>query len=546
MKQTSIHYNPFHILGATTRDNRHRIVELAEEKSLILDSQSCTKARTDLTNPRNRLAAEIAWLPGLSPRRAKELLSALQQNLDSLKGQTNLPFLANANLLAAAFELLDPERDTPDWSDWIWDFAQTVDLIDPEDVIKDINEDRAVAGFPEVHEIDAVETELTERRRHYIRAIKEALNSLSPLVISEILTTVVETSTNSGEDHAPLLIDDLIDSYEIDTHGYLHREADNIKRLIEGARAAAPQGINAVRPFIDKISVVISKWDQVAEPIQLSMKSRGMNHDISQDLATELRGLGVDLFNKHDMLEFADRITKILQKVFDELPEIAQRLQEDSESIDDIISKRREAYERKKEWEEEITYQIDLGVLIKDRLSISPKGVQWKNSIYPLDTVTRVRWGGVRHSINGIPAGTTYTIAFGDNYRETVVNISKLDVYSTFIDKLWRAVCVRLLTESLEQLKTGKRLLFGDVFVDDYGVNLTKHRFLNSENVYHKWGDTHVWDADGSFIIGAKNDKKTYAELSYIGVHNTHILESIVRMSFKKWKGRLSGLIEDE
>jgi hypothetical protein len=545
MRQTSIHSNPFHILGATTRDNRRRIHELAEEKSLTIDVQTCTKARTDLTNPRNRLAAEIAWLPGLSPRRAQELLSALQQNIDSLKGQSNLPSLANANLLAAAFELLDSERDSPDWSDWIWDFAQTADLIDPEDVIKDINEDRAVAGFPEVHEIDAIETELTERRRYYVRAIREALNSLSPLQISELFTTIVEISTNSGEDHAPLLIDDLVDSYEIDTQSYLHREADNIKRLIEGARAAASKGINAVRPYIDKISVVTTKWDQVAQPIQLSMKSRGMNHDISQDLATQIRSLGVELFNKYDMLELADRITKILQKVFDELPDMAQRLQKDSESIDDIISNRREAYQKKKEWEKEITYQIDLGILIKDRLSISPKGVQWKDSLYPLDTITRVRWGGVRHSINGISTGTAYTIAFGDNYRETVVNVSKLDVYSTFIDKLWRAVCVRLLTEYLEQLKTGKRLLFGDVFVDDYGVNLTKHRFLNNENVYYKWGDTHIWNANGSFIVGAKNDKKTYAEMSYLEIPNTHIIESIVSMSFKKWKGRLSGLIDD-
>jgi hypothetical protein len=546
MKQTSIHSNPFHILGATTRDNRHRIVELAEEKNLILDSQACTKARTDLTNPRNRLAAEIAWLPGLSPRRAQELLSNLQQDIDSLKGQNSLPFLANANLLAAAFELLDSEMDASNWSDWIWDFAQTVDLINPEDVMRDINEDRAISGFPEVQEQDAIEAELSEHRRYYKRAIRDALNLLSPMQIAKVLTMVVEIGTNSGEDHAPLLIDELIDSYEIDTKSYLQRDADNIKTLIDGARAAAPQGINAVRPFIDKISVIINKWDQVAEPIQLSMKSRGMNHDISQDLATAIRSLGVDLFNQYDMLELSDRITKILQKVFDELPEIMLHLQEDSESIENIIVNRRETHQRKKEWEREITYEADLGILIKDRLSISSKGVQWKDTLYPLDSITRVRWGGVRHSVNGIPTGTTYTIAFGDQSRETVVNIGKRDVYSTFIDKLWRAVCVRLLTEYLEKLKAGKRIFFGDAAVDDLGIDLTKHKFLASENVYCKWEETHIWNANGSFIIGAKNDKKTYVEISYIQVPNTHILESIISMSFKKWKGRLSGLIQDE
>jgi hypothetical protein len=44
-------------LGVTTRDDRRRIVELAEEKSLELDHEVCQKARSDLTNPRTRLSA---------------------------------------------------------------------------------------------------------------------------------------------------------------------------------------------------------------------------------------------------------------------------------------------------------------------------------------------------------------------------------------------------------------------------------------------------------------------------------------------------------
>jgi hypothetical protein len=75
---------------------------------------------------------------------------------------------------------------------------------------------------------------------------------------------------------------------------------------------------------------------------------------------------------------------------------------------------------------------------------------------FPLDSITRVRWGGVSHSVNGIPTGTTYTIAFGNRSSEAVVELKKQDIYSTFIDKLWRAVCVRLLTEMLEALKDGR------------------------------------------------------------------------------------------
>ena len=57
---TSIDSVPFAVLGATPHDTRKRIVELAEERSLELDPAVCQKARSDLTNPRTRLTAELA------------------------------------------------------------------------------------------------------------------------------------------------------------------------------------------------------------------------------------------------------------------------------------------------------------------------------------------------------------------------------------------------------------------------------------------------------------------------------------------------------
>ena len=65
--------NPFHILSATPRDNRQRIIELADERSLLVDADACTQARSALTNPRKRQAAEISWLIGVGPKRSEEL-----------------------------------------------------------------------------------------------------------------------------------------------------------------------------------------------------------------------------------------------------------------------------------------------------------------------------------------------------------------------------------------------------------------------------------------------------------------------------------------
>ena len=43
--------NPFHILTASPRDNRRRIMELADERSLLLDSSECHGGALGLDQP---------------------------------------------------------------------------------------------------------------------------------------------------------------------------------------------------------------------------------------------------------------------------------------------------------------------------------------------------------------------------------------------------------------------------------------------------------------------------------------------------------------
>lgn len=546
LRTTALHQTPFAILGVTTRDDRRRIVELAEEKSLELDHDVCQKARSDLTNPRTRLSAEIAWLPGVSPRKASQLVENLLHDPMAVREESGLPTLAHLNLLAAAFEAVDSEHDAEDLASFIQEVAYLVDEIDPEDVLRDINEDRAVSGFPEVRAIDQIDAELAERKRYYRSAIKDALDRLPPTTLVQVMTDTVDQVTLGGEDHAPELIDDLVDSYEVETQGFLQKEAENVHKLIKAARDSANSGEAAVKPFVDKLDAVARNWDKVAQPIQLSAKARGIDHEASRDLAYEIRSLAIDLFNKHDMLTQSQRLTGLLQELFAELPEVSERVEQDADALAEIFHERKKAVARKDEWAREITYRAEIGVMFKDTLSISPDGISWKGQSFSLDSITRVRWGGVRHSVNGVPTGTTYTIAFGDKRSEAVVELKKEDIYSKFIDKLWRAVCVRLLGEMLEALKDGRDLYFGDALLHDDGITLVKHKFLGAnERVRCRWGQVQIWNADGSFCIGSKDDKKTNVGISYIHVANTHILEQFIRMAFKKpGLRRLSELLQ--
>jgi|TARA_B100000315_G_C14563107_1_gene581510 hypothetical protein len=493
-----------------------------------------------------RLGAEMSWLPGVSPGKAAQFVSTLHSDPMSLREESGLPTLAHLNLLASAFEAVDGNDSADDVANFIQEMAYLVDDLAAEQVLRDINEDRSVSGFPEVKGIEQVEAELSERKRYYRNAIKDALNRLPPASLVDAMTAAVDQITGGGEDHAPELIDDLVDSYAVETQGFLQKEAESVEKLINAARDSATSGEKVVKPIVDKLVVVAKNWDKVAQPIQLSAKARGIDHDPSHEIAYSIRSLAIDLFNEHDMLDQSQRLTGLIQELFAELPEVVERVEQDSEALADIFQNRKMNEAQKDEWARDITYRAEVGVMFKDVLSISPDGLSWKNQRFPLDAVTRVRWGAVRHSVNGIPTGTTYTLAFGDNRSEAVVELKKESTYSTFLEKLWKAVVIRLLTELFETLQGGNEVRFGEATLSDDGITLVKHKFLGAnEKIRCSWAQVHVWGADGSFYIGSKDDKKTYVGLSYIHAANTHVLEQAIRMAFKKpGMRRLSDMLQ--
>lgn len=527
--------NPFFLLGATTRDDKRRIIDIVDDKALELDHDICQKARSDLTNPRARLGVEMSWLPGVSPKKAVQLMSQLDQNPMSIRMESGLPSLAHANLMAAAFKSVDINTDSEDLSVFIIEMANIVDEISIDEVTRDINEDRLISGFSEINGFEQVEDELIERKRYFKDVIKSALDCLGSQTLIEVMTLAVDESTSCGEYHAPELIDDLVDSYEVETLDFLQQEAENVYKLIKKIRDHAPSGETAVKPLIEKLEIVTTNWDKVAQPIQLNAKARGFEHKLSNDIAYTIRSLAIELFNEYDMLAQTQRITHLLQELFAELPEVVECLEQDTDLLQDIYQSRKQAELNKSEWAKEITYTAEIGIFFKDTLSISPDGVSWKNKRYPLNSITKVRWGGISQSVNGISTGTIYTIAFGDSKTITDLSLKKREIYSSFIDKLWRGVCVRILTELLESLKAGNEIRFGDAVINDSGITLVKKKFWGSnETINCNWQQVIIWSSDGCFFIGLKSDRNVYVKLSYISTDNVHILEQAISLAFKK------------
>lgn len=547
---SALYRNPFALLGVNSRDDRRKIVDQAERKSLELDHDDCQKARSDLTNPRNRLGAEVAWLPGVSPRRASQLLENLLRDPMSVRRESGIPTLAHCNLLEAAFEAVTDAAHVDDVAKFIREMAGKVDELEAEEILREINEDRSVSGFPDVKSAELIETELADRKRSYRNAIRSALDRLPAAALLDAMTKTVDGATDGGNSHAPELVDELVDSYAVEVQSVLEKEAETIQKLLRGARDSVSAGEASIAPFIEKLERVTRNYDRFAQPIQLSAKARGIDHDPSRNVAFSIRSLVIDLISDHGMLASSQRLTALLQELFAELPDVAERVAEDARALADIQVQRSQsdaqAKAQEEEWARAITYSSDVGLVFKEPLSIAPAGIEWKGQRYALESITAVRWGAIRNSVNGIPTGTDYQIAFADRNGSTVINLKKEATYTGFINALWRAVCIRLMIEMSEALKEGRSLNFGDMTVEDGNVTLVRHKLFGAnEQIRLSWSDVTVWSANGEFVIGSKSDKKVYGRASFMNHWNTHLLDHVVRGGFKKGITRLSEYLSE-
>ncbi|MGH7868499.1 MAG: hypothetical protein ACREP9_12960, partial [Candidatus Dormibacteraceae bacterium] len=256
--------NPFVALGVSIRDHRAKILEAAEQNSLERDPEECRKAKGTLMNPRTRLSAEVAWLPGVSPKRAGQLLERLRTAPRSIPDEAGLRALALCNLTEAAIYSLGSKSSAEDAIHFIGWLAALSGGLDPEEVLKEINEDRSASGFPEVGSVDLVEAELRDRKRSLVLSIKDSLNQLPSEVLLHVLTDVVSEATDHGTIHAPELIDELVDGYALEVHATLEDGIANLQSLISSAERVAESGESAVAPYIDRIEHCASAWDRIA------------------------------------------------------------------------------------------------------------------------------------------------------------------------------------------------------------------------------------------------------------------------------------------
>ena len=385
--------NPFYILNATQRDNRHRIMELAEKQSLLSDANKCMEARSELTNPRKRISAEVAWLPGVPPERVYDILLLLESSvgnrlgcdaitpiapidslatalvrvpyekksiiadevLETLKlskgdfrevgeflGIHTLTPIARSNLLAARMLRL-PDYTSNVVAEWILAIVQTFENINPPEVQAILNVEREASNFPEITELSDITSEIQKCRRYYQQVIKFALDNIhSVKERSKTLMTVVESATDNDTNHWSILVEGTVDVYEKGAESFLETEGKNIETQDKKIRIAADKEVSDtfLTSMVDELLQTVKDWDIIAQPIQLSKDRQGLRHNASHDVADRVRLLAIYLFNEYDKLNLSQQILNVLQEVFTEISAISERITADLETLNRIAERR--------------------------------------------------------------------------------------------------------------------------------------------------------------------------------------------------------------
>jgi hypothetical protein len=404
-----------------------------------------------------------------------------------------------------------------------------------------INEDRAVAGFPAVASDDVLASELVERRRFFKTVLRDKLDQMATESLVAAVTNALEVVTAKGTRQAPVLLDDLVDSYEVETKQFLDKEAATADQLIATIRKAAadkapPAKIDAQ---VADLEHVIRNWRRVAQPIHLSRMARGLEHSDSVQLGRAVRSLAVDLFNEHDLLAVSERLSKLLNEVFVEVPKVRDTVEKDLSDLRDIRTRRDESSkqteEARRKWAQDIYFEVELGLLFKKKLQISEHGIYYGNLGLKLDQVTVARWGGTRHWVNGMPTGTTYEVAFGNEQFCPIVKLPNERTFVAVTAKLWRAVGIEIIDRMLKTIKDGGYLTFPRVNIGDEGIGLTPYR---KERTYFPWSEVSIGTGPGYFAVGPRSERHRQVELSYLTVNNVHFLEAILQTFFRDPKAR--------
>ena len=517
----SLFNNPFYTLGATTRDTKKRIMELAQEKSLVLDPEVVAEARQILTNPKKRIKAEISWFPGMDTQKLNEICEDIKYGDFNWEEYNKLSTMIRFNVFSELFcTTFDQEINIVIKGRGLFAITYEYDAIDIEELISMINEDRTVAEFPEIIDYNTFREELQNYKDEVVQRTQTTLRKLSRKDLTRILLVILEDEISTKRHHS--MIETLIDKFysievqkELDEFkSILNRKAQVLKSwFIRHDYEQTLEDDKLLKFYLDAYIDGLTKFDEIMQPLQLSLQHRGIEHKASKDIAYEARDVAIALFNHRHASGLSVKLFKKLKGLFVEIDSFSEKIEVDLSEIGVTNNEISCFYE-------------EIGGIV---LSIDSTDIRisskFESEILKIEDITKIRYGYEKYEFS-----TRTLVAFGKRFTSHVFEWLKYDDWMKFVNCLWNAVGNRIVMAMAYELALGKNI-YGVVFDDKVKLS-KKNIFKTYKSKFYKWTDVCINSSEHDFII-CSNDNSGYTlSLSYKHDYNTYVIESLLKQFY--------------
>ena len=535
-----LRHNPFYILGASLTDNKRRIMELAEEKSLFVDEEAVEEAKTILLDPIRRIDAELSWFPELDVETARAVALHLVEG-------TAIPS-CSLNGVGKITECVETMRRTQydecsnkaEFADNIFALARGFRDLDYATLQDTLNRSRREAGFSEITDEYLIADKIDNRRLEVIEIIQQRMDSLSIEKLLRNLYLIARYDTDEGKIQASILVEDIIRFYESNmmTQEFMENEANAIRSLLDSIKQAVSkneQNFTYAMNLAKALTGELQKWQTAVFPMQIIAASHGKEHRISYDVLHNIREISIELNNEYNKPELSMKLMEAIGRTAADkyIPSIREMRDKDRTTLQKIMEDSAKEQREQREYEESIFYSTELGPF-NEKFQISIKGIEWRGRIIPLNDITGVSWGTIRTSMNGFNLRTDCKIAFQSS--NGIEQLSpNYQTYNEITERLWKALAIPIYVRMLKKIKNGETISVGGIKFNDEGVYLIKSGWFSSEERFFTWKESFtIYNGNGTFVIKKKGEECS-ASSSYIDDMNTHIFEFAIRQFFKNF-----------
>ena len=336
--------NPFLILQVGPEATRTDIAGAAQALDLEEGGSRGREARRILITPRLRVQAEAAWVWSTGGATTPTAVTELVQSggCGGEVWQRASP-LGRLNASVAALDIrrtiFEEQGLLVSWTEPTDTILERMDMyaqvIEWKSVREHINATRKTAGFTPLQEDQALRKAIKQQIGDAVTAVKETLNERGSSHLVTTMTKLVDEATHKGEGRSGPLIVRLIEQYEVEAQQFFECEDNTMEALKTRIRKRAKNGASdiVITGDVQVLMRVLNNWDKVAQPIQISKRSRGQRHEYSYETAKGIWDLSIELWNERDLRTAPRLIVREMQSIFAEEREMMEILTKDIETM---------------------------------------------------------------------------------------------------------------------------------------------------------------------------------------------------------------------